>query len=191
MKTKIIIAMLSGMFFITLNAQSNKDIKRIDKIYSEVKKGIELSLKEDAYLHESSTFFCNTMEENVYNKTWYVIGIHNFKTQYWYDGIPKFDEDKEKPEECLKIVISKGSHRYFNYYSEYLYDNDGKLILAYLTREKDDDENTITNKLKVYFKNGKPIKKIGDAKHFMSDENIIYSSKNYMKKFVQQLEAYE
>lgn len=189
-KISILVSVICSQSFTMLKAQSNKEVQRIDKIYKKVKQEMKLSIDEDAYLNEDKTLFCNTIEENSNNKTWYNLGVYYFKTQYWYDGIPGFAEEKENPKECLKIVISDGSQGFSDYHSEYLYDN-GKLIFARLTNEEEADENTISNELKVYFSNGKPIKKIGKAEHFMSEEAIINSSKTYMTRFLQQLEYYE
>ncbi len=156
-----------------ITAQNNSDIKHIKNVYYEVKKSIDFSIK---HKYEGK-LYCNVTQDNVNRRAWSDVGVYYSKIEYWYGSNPYMVDDEDVTS-CLDMVIAKNQVAAVKYYVEYLFEK-GQLIFVYY---KMGDEE-----VRLYYKNKKLIKKIGDFKdkyYSYSEEEIQNKAKRYMYTFL-------
>lgn len=175
MKAKIIITMLSCFSFTLINGQGKVDIQHIRNKYKQVKTNVDLSTNKK----KKSNFYCAVWENNVYAS---LLGKHS-KTQFWYNQPPYISQETGKePRACLEMVIDK--HSIDNgqlYYKEFLFDK-GQLIFVYSRYAKHTKK---AEELRLYFKNNKLIKKLGEQGVQVGDkESLINEAEFKMKQFL-------
>lgn len=143
-----------------LSAQ-NKSIQRIQRIYDEIGKRIELSEKgidESQY----AGIFCSELSVNKNKHVWPVVGNYEMTYKFYYDLA--HTEGHQYPDRLRKVVM-KSSMSDRTYYSEYLFDEAGALVF-YFTKPHEPPSGDEPPRLeqRFYFESERPIRIVNGEK---------------------------
>ncbi len=170
---KITFTIIVILFTFSIEAQNDTEIQKIKKYYSEVKADIAFSEKNKS----KSKLYCNRLVENVNNMSWSAVGKYHYDIRYWFFKDPsKILQVGADPHNALNMVILNGQLSNRKFYIEYLYCGQDICFALYKSQN---------NEVRLYFKDKKLIKQIGEFDKYTTDaDEIVKHSAKCMKTFL-------
>lgn len=159
MKKQIFCIAIFLVSCLAISAQTtNKTVEKIQKLYSETAEKARL-VETDDDQGEFGPLFVNELTVNSRNHQWRAVGIHQISVKFFYKAVEN-NENRLYPDQLVYVKsASKESNR--AYVVEYLFSEQGELILY--SQQKENDDQTPTEQL-IYFSRGAVIRVINDGK---------------------------